>query len=75
MAAGDIETFHLNGTWFNRIEGETSTLGEGYDAREDAVAAGRNAAVARQVEHHVKADEGPTHDESPYGTNPRDRMG
>ncbi len=75
MAAGDIETFHQNGTWFNRIEGESRTLGAGYENREDAVAAGREAAVARQVEHSVKSEEGPSDDYSPYGTNPRDRIG
>lgn len=75
MAAGDIETFHQNGIWFNRIEGESRTLGLGYDNREDAVAAGRSASVARQVEHRVKESEGPSDDRSSYGTNPRDRVG
>ena len=74
MAAGDIETFHQNGIWFNRIEGESRTLGVGYDEREDAIAAGLTAAVARQVEHTVKDDEGPSHDQAEYGTNPRDRV-
>lgn len=75
MAAGDIETFHQNGIWFNRIEGESRTLGPGYNDREDAVAAGLSAAVARQVEHTVKHDDGPTDDRAAYGTNPRDRVG
>lgn len=75
MAAGDIETFHQKSTWFNRIEGESRTLGPGYDSRADAVAAGRSAAVARQVEHTVKSDEGPSDDRRSYGTNPRDRIG
>jgi len=75
MAAGDIETFHQSGIWFNRIEGESRTLGPGYNDREDAVAAGLSAAVARQVEHTVKYDDGPTDDRAAYGTNPRDRVG
>jgi len=75
MAAGDIETFHQNGMWFNRIEGESRTLGPGFDTRDEAVVAGRSAAVARQVEHSVKSSDGPSDDRSSYGTHPRDLFG
>ena len=50
MAAGDIETFHRNGIWFNRIEGESQTLGSSFLSEAEAVKVGRSAAVARQVE-------------------------
>lgn len=72
MAAGDIETFHQNGLWFNRIEGESRTLGPSFATREEALVAGRDAAVARQVEHHVKTSDGPSDDRRSQGTHPRD---
>lgn len=75
MGAGDIETFHQGGIWFNRIEGESRTLGPSFDDQAAAVAAGHEAAVARQVEHSVKRDEGPSDDRNRYGTNPRDLIG
>lgn len=71
MAAGDIETFHRNGIWFNRIEGESQTLGSGFDSKEEAVRVGRSAAVARQVEHLVRAEEGRSEDDV-HAHHPRD---
>ncbi|HWS51086.1 MAG TPA: hypothetical protein VN241_08765 [Microbacterium sp.] len=75
MAAGDIETFQRNGIWFNRIEGETRTLESSFENREDAVSAGRSAAVMRQVGHTVRTDEGPSEDASAYERHPRDIIG
>ncbi|GGD69078.1 hypothetical protein [Microbacterium murale] len=72
MAAGDIETFRRDGLWFNRIEGESRTLGPGFEKEKEAIVAGREAAVARQVDHNLKFSEGPTDDIAAYGTNPRD---
>lgn len=60
MAVGDIETYSRNGIWFNRIEGESSTLGMSFDNREDAVRVGRGAAVARQADHTVRVEGGPS---------------
>ena len=40
MAAGDIETFHRNGIWFNRIEGESQTLGSSFLSEAEAVKRG-----------------------------------
>ncbi len=75
MGAGDIETFHRNGIWFNRIEGEAGVLGAGYNRREDAVVAGRGAAVARQVAHTIREEEGPSDDVGPHERHPRDLIG
>ncbi|MFS0894981.1 DUF2188 domain-containing protein [Microbacterium sp. 179-I 3D3 NHS] len=72
MAAGDIETFQRDGIWFNRIEGESRTLGASFLTREEAVKVGRGAAVARQVEHTVRTEEGPSVDENPHDAHPRD---
>ncbi|WP_091033142.1 DUF2188 domain-containing protein [Microbacterium oxydans] len=75
MAAGDIETFHRNGIWFNRIEGESQTLGASFETEADAVKAARGAAMARQVGHTVRTEEGPSKDESAYERHPRDLIG
>ncbi|MFB8189056.1 hypothetical protein ACFC14_06995 [Microbacterium sp. NPDC055988] len=75
MAAGDIETFHRNGIWFNRIEGESQTLGASFETEAEAAKAGRGAAMARQVAHTVRTEEGPSKDESAYERHPRDLIG
>ncbi|GAA1224498.1 hypothetical protein F6W70_15810 [Microbacterium maritypicum] len=75
MAAGDIETFHRNGIWFNRIEGESQTLGSSFMSEAEAVKVGRSAAVARQVEHTVRSDEGPSVDSFSFDLHPRELIG
>lgn len=75
MTAGDIETFHRNGIWFNRIEGESQTLGSSFLSEAEAVKVGRSAAVARQVEHTVRTDEGPSVDSFSYDLHPRELIG
>ncbi|WP_136054191.1 hypothetical protein [Microbacterium sp. K24] len=72
MAAGDIETFHRDGIWFNRIEGESQTLGDGFAAEAEAAKVGREAAVARQVQHSVRSEEGPSADAPGEDPHPRD---
>lgn len=74
MAAGDIETFSRNGIWFNRIQGESHTLGSSFESMDEAVKVGRGAAVARQVQHFVRAEEGPSEDVAPNEAHPRDLM-
>ncbi|WP_067196405.1 hypothetical protein [Microbacterium sp. XT11] len=74
MAAGDIETFQRDGIWFNRIEGEAHTLGMSFESKAEAVKVGRGAAVARQVQHVVRTEEGPSSD-VPYDRHPRDLIG
>ncbi|WP_454171370.1 hypothetical protein [Microbacterium maritypicum] len=75
MAEGDIETFHRNGIWFNRIEGESQTLGSSFLSEAEAVKVGRSAAVARQVEHTVRSEEGPSVDSFSYDLHPRELIG
>lgn len=75
MAAGDIETFHRNGIWFNRIEGESQTLGSSFMSEAEAVKVGRSAAVARQVDHTVRTDDGPSVDSFSYDLHPRELIG
>ncbi|WP_350350490.1 hypothetical protein ABS642_13450 [Microbacterium sp. A8/3-1] len=75
MAAGDIETFQRDGIWFNRIEGESRTLGASFLNEAEAVKVGRGAAVARQVGHTVRTEEGPSPDSGVYAVHPRDLIG
>jgi len=74
MAAGDIETFQRDGIWFNRIEGEARTLGASFLTEAEAVKVGRGAAAARQVEHRVRTDDGPSDTGTLYDWHPRDLM-
>ncbi|MFC4786481.1 DUF2188 domain-containing protein [Nocardioides sp. MAHUQ-72] len=53
MATGDVETYHADGKWRNRIEGGDD-LPDAYDVRATAVAAGHDEAVRRKVEHIVR---------------------
>ncbi len=75
MGAGDIETFRRGALWFNRIEGESRTLGDGFETEEEAATAGRGAAVMRQVKHTVRSEEGPSTNDSAYERHPRDIIG
>lgn len=74
MAAGDIETFVRDGIWFNRIEGESRTLGAGFETEEEAMRVGRSAATMRQVKHTVLKDAGPSGSGTLYDWHPRDLM-
>lgn len=53
MPDGNIETFHEDGLWRNRVEGEGGLLSTHGD-RESAVNAGRDVARRREVEHIIK---------------------
>ncbi|MEV7610980.1 hypothetical protein AB0N61_15950 [Microbacterium sp. NPDC089320] len=74
MAVGDIETFQRDGIWFNRIIGESRTLGSGFETEDEAVRVGRGAATARQVLHTVRVEEGPSGTGNLYDWHPRDLM-
>ncbi|GEM_PF-809817 len=75
MTAGDIETFHRNGIWFNRIVGESRTLGASFMTEDEAVKVGRAASVARQVGHTVREEEGPSGTGNLHDWHPRDVIG
>jgi hypothetical protein len=53
MAAGDVETYHADDKWRNRVEGGDELPGE-YDVKATAVAIGHDEAVRRKVEHIVR---------------------
>ncbi|NQX13731.1 DUF2188 domain-containing protein [Microbacteriaceae bacterium VKM Ac-2855] len=70
MPAGDVETFHHDGAWHNRIETDTDVLGS-YPTKAAAVAAGREIARRRRVEHIIRNENGHIADRSTYGHDPR----
>lgn len=74
MPAGDVETYHADGSWKNRIEGH-GDLPATYDTREDAVAAGREEAKDRRAEHIIRKLDGTIGDRHTYGHDPRDIPG
>ncbi|NNC11024.1 DUF2188 domain-containing protein [Planctomonas sp. JC2975] len=55
MPAGDVETFHRAGKWFNKVEGEVFAVGP-FPTRADAEAAGLTES-RRWGGHHVIRDE------------------
>ena len=57
MPDGDVVTYHVDGRWRNRIEGNQGFLDE-FDTQEKAVRAGRDRARELQVEHIVRSLDG-----------------
>jgi uncharacterized protein DUF2188 len=74
MPEGDVETFHKDGKWHNRIEGH-GTMGGEYVNRADAVLIGREEARERKVEHVVHNLDGAIGERNSYGNDPRDIQG
>ncbi len=75
MPTGDVETFHEDDAWLNRISGEAGTIAGTYRTKAEAVEAGREIARARKVEHIVKNENGRIAERSTYGHGPRDIRG
>jgi hypothetical protein len=46
MSAGDVETLHVDGKWWSRVEGQSDRQGP-YEMREEAVSDGRETAISR----------------------------
>ena len=74
MPEGDIETFHKDGKWRNRVEGHEVLDGD-FDTKEDAVSAGREEAQTRKVEHIIRKLDGTIGERNTYGHDPRDIPG
>ena len=75
MPAGDIETFHQDDTWHNRVEGQAGNTHHAYDTKDDAVEAGRKLAQDAKVEHIIKNLDGTIGERNSYGNDPRDTSG
>ena len=74
MPRCDIETFHEDGQWHNRVEGAREVLGS-YQVKEDAESAGRRSARERGVEHIIKRLDGTIGERNSYGHDPRNIPG
>jgi hypothetical protein len=75
MPHGDVETYHSNGMWHNRIEGTGEIFGGNCARKQDAVAVGRAEARLRKVEHIIQNLDGTIHERSTYGHDPRNIPG
>lgn len=75
MAQGDIETYYEGDQWKNKREGNDRAFGAGYRTKEDAVAAGREAARAGKVEHIIRNQDGVISEKNSYGNDPRNVPG
>jgi len=71
---GDVETYHENGQWKNKIEGNT-TASSTHTTKEEAVARGREMAIERKVEHIIRKMDGTIGDRNTYGHDPRNIPG
>jgi len=74
MTEGDVETFHEDGVWRNRIQGH-QVLDDRFARKTDAVEVGRDLAKSLHVEHIIKGLDGRIMDRSTYGHDPRDITG
>jgi hypothetical protein len=74
MPHGDVETFHQDGAWHNRVEGSgTSALS--FSTKAEAVETGRQEAMKNKVEHIIKNENGQISERNSYGHDPRDVAG
>lgn len=75
MPKGDVETYHADGEWKNRIEGETTNTGGAYATKDEAVRAGRDEARRRSTEHIIRNLDGTISERNSYGNDPRNVPG
>ncbi len=75
MPTGDVETFHQDGAWHNRVTGAASNEGGAHRTKEEAIDAGRDLARSRKVEHIIKNESGQIAERNSYGNDPRDVKG
>lgn len=74
MPKGDIETYHEDGQWKNKVEG-SSRAANVHDTKAEAQAKGREMAEARKVEHIIKKQDGTIGARNSYGHDPRNVKG
>ena len=65
MAKGDIETYHEDGQWKNRPQGNQRASNT-HSTKAEAQAAGRDMAINRGVEHVIKKMDGTIGDKNTY---------
>jgi uncharacterized protein DUF2188 len=74
MANGDIHTVHRGGKWLNEVEGGKRASNSA-DTKAKAVAAGRQMARDRRVEHLIHKLDGTIGERNSYGNDPPRRPG
>ena len=71
---GDVETYHENGAWHSRIQGQVEPFATG-GTKDEQVAKGRQRAQADKVEHIIKKEDGTIGERNSYGNDPRNVPG
>ena len=71
--ASSVHTVHKDGLWINEVQGEP--VDGGFLRKEDAVRAGRDAAIARGAEHSVHNLDGTIGEKNSYGHDSPDVPG
>jgi len=74
MPVGDIETYHADGRWRNRV-GALEELPGKLDRKDEAVRIGRDGARDRKVEHLIRNLDGTIGERNAYGHDPRNVAG
>jgi hypothetical protein len=69
-----VETYHQNGLWNNRVQGEQRPR-ESFLLKEQAVSAGRLLAILNSAEHIIKNLDGTIGMRNSYGNDPRSSRG
>ena len=69
MPVGDIETYHADGKWRNRVEALEDLPGA-HDTKQEAVRVGRDEARERKVEHIIRNLDGTIAERNSYGHDP-----
>lgn len=68
MSRGWVHTVYRGGIWVNEIEGEGQL--SSHVTKQEAVAAGREAARARRTEHVIHNADGTIAERNSYGNDP-----
>lgn len=74
MANKNVETYHEDGQWKNRVQGNTRASNTAETKRE-AQAEGRRMAQKLEVEHIVKKVDGTIGERNSYGNDPHPPKG
>jgi hypothetical protein len=66
-----VETFHVDGQWWNRVKGEADDRQGPYEIKEAAVGHGRDMARNSKAELTIRGLDGRIHERNCYGNDPR----
>jgi hypothetical protein len=65
-----VETFHVDGQWWNRVRGQADDRLGPYEIKEAAVEHGRDMARNSKFEHIIRGRDGRIHERNSYGNDP-----